>query len=55
MDLVNMTNATQFRISTRPRLLLGTRIVDVIDGYPITFLAVAVAAGAGLLAALVYA
>ena len=42
-------NTTTFRISTRPRLLLGARIVDFIDANPYLSLAMVVAFAAGML------
>lgn len=50
-----MTNATQFRIATRPRLLLGTRLLDLVDAFPVQTTALITAVAAGIFAALVLA
>lgn len=51
-----MNNATNaFRIRTRPRLLLGARLVDAVDANPVLALALVVAGIAGTLALVVLA
>lgn len=51
-----MNNANKtFRIRTRPRLLLGTRLLDLVDAWPVQSLAAIVAVAAAVAAALVLA